>query len=84
MSKLRNSNYHSPHHHRVVTITENDTRVHFLPLSGRSNPERSAGAGGQDGEAVVTTEVCPRSRPEGRKLDSTLSLPPPRLHDKQR
>ena len=38
-------------------------------IPGKTDPVSS--------DQVVTTEVCPRSRPEGRKLDSTLSLPPP-------
>ena len=46
-------------------------------FSGRS--ERSASIS----EDVVTTQVCARSRPEGRKIDIPTSLPPPPLPEKR-
>ena len=49
-----------------------------IVLSGRG--DRVQGVEGD----VVTTEVCPRSRPEGRRLDPSLSLPPPPLQEKPR
>ena len=51
---------------------------HCIVLSGRG--DRVQGVEGD----VVTTEVCPRSRPEGRRLDPSLSLPPPPLQEKPR
>ena len=34
-------------------------------------------------DQVITTQVRPRSRPEGRKLETALSLPPPPTQDKR-
>jgi len=52
--------------------------VYVNVSQGRS--ERSASIS----EDVVTTQVCPRSRPEGRKIDIPTSLPPPPLPEKRR
>ena len=68
-------------HHKDVNGTNTDT---ISPLSDKlvniiipGKTERSAT------DEVVTTEVRPRSRPEGRKLDGTLSLPPPPILEKK-
>ena len=69
------------HHKNVPGSNEEKLEIncfYFYFCSGRSEKSQSV----VDSE-VVTTEVCPRSRPEGRKLDSVLSLPPPPLQDKR-
>ena len=68
-------------HHKDVNGTYRDSispssdKLVNIIIPGKT--ERSAT------EEVVTTEVRPRSRPEGRKLDGTLSLPPPPILEKK-
>ena len=68
-------------HHKDVNGTNTDTisalsdKLVNIIIPGKT--ERSAT------DEVVTTEVRPRSRPEGRKLDGTLSLPPPPILEKK-
>jgi len=65
--------------HAIENIRREDySRVYVNVSQGRS--ERSASIS----EDVVTTQVCPRSRPEGRKIDTPSSLPPPPLPEKRR
>eukprot|EP00092_Neocalanus_flemingeri_P001614 GFUD01001721.1.p1 GENE.GFUD01001721.1~~GFUD01001721.1.p1 ORF type:complete len:1837 (+),score=416.06 GFUD01001721.1:479-5989(+) len=57
---------------------EDYSRVFVNVPQGRN--ERSSSIS----EDVVTTQVCPRSRPEGRKIDTPSSLPPPPPPEKRR
>jgi len=65
--------------HAMENLRREDSgRVYVNVSAGRS--ERSASIS----EEVVTTQVCPRSRPEAKKIELPSSLPPPPPPEKRR